>query len=331
MGGSAGGGSTSITPRSFQQEIPQISQGYGFQQKGLNQFEQANPVFGNAIQGALNYYNQLPGVLSPLQSLYGNINTTGNALQSTIAGSEKNFLNPIIASGGALTPSQERDVSQQTRQLASDYGTGRQLGTLGTELLNRTSAQQQRYGFATGQEAALQGLSGQDIAQRTGLASGIQGLQTGNLNQLLGAGQGTVNAFSALTNPILSYLSNLFGENLQAQIAQAQINQQGNIANQNKTSGLIGSGISSIGSIAGAAALSDERLKTNIRDTGIATREGVPLKTWEYKTRPGVTYLSPVAQDVEKTMPERVITDPRTGIKFISGFPMVEVKREEAA
>lgn len=360
-----------------------------------NQFgglpSQLQQQFGGLPQQLQNQFGGLP---SQLTGMAHNLGTQFSALPSQLLQSTQplrdtshNYLAGILRSQGALSPEASRDVAQQTRQLASQYGTGRQLGTLGTELLNRQSTREARYNTALGQYNAatgqvglldqlaqglgtnlattragllsgaqqlgtnlattrqglgtslaqvrqelggglaqlIQGLTSQDVATRSGLAGSIQNLQSGGLNQLLGVQSGNVSGFSQLTNPMLSYLSNLFSGNLQSRIAQAQINQQGNIANQNKMGGAAGGAISAIGSIAPLLMMSDERMKTKIKDAGVKTAEGIPLKTWEYKTNPGKRFLSPLAQDVEAKLPERVLTDPVSGVKFITGFPVVEV------
>lgn len=377
MGGSAGGGSTDIAPRDPKEEQKTFGNWSDFQ---FNQFIDTigkYPPLQAANEGVINFWNQLPGTLTSLQNQFGGLpqqlqNQFGNLphqlqaqfgalpsrlmeLTPTLTRTARGYLTNVIGSQGRLSPEANRDVSQQTRTLADQYGTGRQLGTLGTELLNRQGAREARYNTALGQYNAAtsqigmldqlaQGLGtnlaqvrqglGTGLAQSrealgTGLAGAIQNLQSGGLNQLLGVAQGSQNVYSGLTNPILSYLGNLFSNNMQGRIAEAQINQQGNIASDNKTAGLIGGALSSIGSIAGAAAMSDERMKQKIRDTGVTTREGVPLKTWEYKTRPGVRFLSPLAQDVERKLPNQVLTDPVSGVKFVVGFPVIQISPPE--
>ena len=267
--------------RSFGQERPDIKKGYTLQKNQLGQYVQSQPLLKTAQGGVLDFWGNMFGPNSALATGYAN----------NIA--------PIIASGGALTPAGERDVAQATRASFADRGnvTGNQA--LGAELLNRESAQQNRLNTALGQ------------------AGQIQGIETGGLNQLLGVQSGEVGTFSQLNNPILAYLGNLFGGNQQASIAQAQINQQANQANQAKTSDTIGQAISSVGTIAGAAAMSDERIKTKIRDTGVKTKDKIPFKVFEYATRPGVKFLGHTAQDVEKKRPDAVITDPVSGLKMV--------------
>ena len=63
---------------------------------------------------------------------------------------------------------------------------------------------------------------------------------------------------------------------------------------------------------------SDERLKTKIKSTGLKTEDKVPIKTFEYKTNPGVPWVGVMAQDVLKKKPDAVYTDPVSGIKMIA-------------
>ena len=217
-------------------------------------------------------------------------------------------------------------------QLAQSLGTNlaQVRQGLGTGLAQtRAGLGQLGQSLGLGLQQGISGLRGQDIAQRLGLAGGLQNLQSGGLNQLTGVQGSNVSTYGGLTNPILAYLGNLFGGNLQASVDQAKINAQQNIASQSQKGSTTGGAISSIGSIIGAVApllmFSDERLKTKIRETGLKTPEGIDLKTFEFKTRPGVRLLGPMAQDVEKKLPSRVITDPQSGVKMVVGFPIIEV------
>lgn len=307
--------------------------------------------------------NQFGGLPHQLQAQFGAIPKRLMELTPTLTRTARGYLTDVIGSQGALSPEASREAAQYARTVGQgQYGTeSRQMGNFANEILNRQAAREARYNTALGQYNAatgqisaldqaaqglgtnlaqvrqglglglaqgIQGLRSSDIAQRTGLAGAIQNLQSGGLNQLNTTAANASNVFAQTTNPILSYLGNLFSNNLQGSIAQAQINQQGNIANDNKTAGLIGGALSSIGSVAGAAAMSDERVKEKIKETGLETEAG-PLKTWEYKTKPGVRYLGHMAQDVEKRLPDRVLTDPLSGIKMVVGLPIIQISPPE--
>jgi hypothetical protein len=333
-GGGASGGGTSIAPRNPAQEKPTVNNWYQNQIDQLGNYVQGQPLLNQATQGAQNFFGGLPGTLGSLQQQFGGLPAQTLAMTQPLTSNMQNYLAPILANQGALTPQLTRDAAQYSREQAQGtygFNAAPQVGGLASEVLNRDAARQARDLMAQqAYQGAAQSVGGlQSLAQNlgTGLAQTQQGLQTGGLNQLLGVQQGNVGTFSALTNPVLNYLSQLFGGNLTARIAQAQVNQQGNIANQNKTSSTIGDVAQVAGSALGAVALSDERLKRKIRDTGVKTAEGIPVKTWEYRTRPGVRYMSPVAQDIEKKAPEAVYTDPLSSIKLIdiARFPIVRV------
>lgn len=127
---------------------------------------------------------------------------------------------PVIQSQGALTPEQAHDVSQATRAIYAAQGNPYGNQALGAELLNRDMYRQQR------------------------LQSALSTLGQG-LSDVLGTERQGVQSFSALTNPILAYMSDLFSSNQNAAAAQA-------IAGANKSSGALGGGLGALGSIGGA-------------------------------------------------------------------------------
>ncbi len=370
MGG--GGGSTHVDMRNPKKEQPVIGNWYDWQQGQLNDYISGNPLVSAANKGSLNFWNQLPGMLSQFTGFGNQLTGYGNELTNdqnqirgyqgrlganynqlgtigrTLGGLISAPFGPaaITRTGGALTPQMARDVSQQTRNISVAQGSAQSPGALGTELLNRDAYRQQRYNTAlqqeqgllgqqqgvygqqaavTGQGAGLSGLlanlTGQKaglVGQRAGLLGQQQGLQTGGLNQLLGTQGANVSGFTGLQNPILAYLGNLFGGNQQASIAQAQVNAQQNQANSSKMGGIAGGAGSIIGAVLPALmAFSDKRMKQKIRGTGLKTEEGVPIKTFEYKAQPGQRILGVMAQDVEKVRPDAVLTDFRSGLKFI--------------
>jgi len=387
MGPSGSGGSTTINPVTLK-DVKPWEQHY---LQGYTQFRQDQPLLNAAQTGALNWWNtQLPGLMKGLQQGYAdyakNLPQAYSALQSRItplmSGLQQGFtqlqnrVNPLfptlqraynqygqtIQQHGALSPELARDVQQQTRETAGQYGTGRQLGTLGTELLNRQQAREARLAQATGM---AQGLSQNIAGLQQGLFGARQGLtqqESGLAGQLFGAKQGVLQGLLSNLSGITGQqsqlntqgLNNLTGvqgaitqnyvplmqlsqtfplANLQAAIQQAMINAQLNTAASSQTSGFISNLISGLGSIVGGIAMSDKELKTMIKPTKLKTPEGIPIKTFEYKTKPGVRYAGVLAQDVEMTMPERVVTDPVSGLKAVLGFPMMEVspvKRKKA-
>lgn len=326
-GGSAGG---DIQMRKPAEERKRIQNWYGMQQQQLGKYTAQSPLLSRAQAGATQTWDALGPRLfpieatqAPIQDIYANLPGAG-----AVAGLESSYnrnVAPLIASGGALSPQAARDVAQQTRSIQSQQGTAGTTGALGSELLNREQYQQQRYNTAIQQAGALRsgeaqiGQNKSSIANAMlGLESGVQGLQTGGLNQLLGVESGKVGNFTTLENPILGYLGSLFQGNQQASIAQAQIAAQQQAQGKAGQSSAIGGALSAVGSIAGA--FSDERIKTKIKSTGKKSSEGIPIKTWEYKFDPQKKrYEGEMAQDVEKKFPWAVLTDKMSGLKIVTG------------
>lgn len=233
MGGGGGGGSTSVQMRDPSKEKATIGNFYNFQENQASDYLNNTPLLNTASQGAQGFWSQLPGMLG---TLGGQSNQLGNWLNSS-------GINNTIMSGGALTPQMERDVSQQTRNIASAQGNAQSTGALGTELLNRDQYRQQRLGTALGEGQGL-------LSQQAGVLGQEQAMQTGGLNQLLGVQNAATQNFSVLTNPILGYLGNLYGGNQQASIANAEIQAKLQDQQNSKSSGLIGGGASLLGSVA---------------------------------------------------------------------------------
>lgn len=308
---------------------------------------------GDLSTGLGGLSTELGGLIPGFNSDIGSLGRERNQLQGLVAPLRQTLrtqIDPILHSGGALTPEQIRDVSLQTQDVLGSRGQATGNADLGAQLMNRQSAQQQRYDTAlnesnlvggeisgiTGQEAGITqamgglrqaesgiigqqaGIAGQraGITQgEAGLTQGIQGLQTGAINQLLGVESSNVGNFTSLQNPLLQFASNLFTGNQGAQFAQNQ-------ANTNKGAGLVGGGVSGAGSILTSILpllfASDQRLKEKIKDLGEKTAQGIPIKSFQFKGDPNKQrFIGVIAQDVEKKVPEAVHTHP-------SGFKMID-------
>lgn len=206
MGGSSGGGVPSLNS--------QVSDVFGsFKSQELPAFKNwfnSQPLLSQSRGAALSGLSDIPGLQAPLR----------DALS---------YLAPILASGGALTPEQNRDVTQATRSGFAARGnvTGNQ--SLGSELLNRDVYRQQRFGQA--------------LSEALGTTSGIQGITSQGINPALQTQQTATGTFATLLNP-------LFG--VQDTLTNASIAQ--NIAGNNKSSGLLGGGLSAVGAIGGGIA-----------------------------------------------------------------------------
>jgi hypothetical protein len=111
-----GGGAPSIPQRSLGQELPQLGQGYGFQENQyLNFAQQKDPLLASAY------------------------------------GSAMDFLAPVLASGGQLSNEQIRDVTQNTLGPYAARGNAVGEQAYASQLLNRDQYRQQRYGTALNQ------------------------------------------------------------------------------------------------------------------------------------------------------------------------------------
>lgn len=230
------------------------------------------------MRGLENY--QLPNTNLLTGPLMRELNPLRQAYQRQLA--------PVLTSGGALTQEQKleadreslaqsalagnvhgnqglasqflnRDVNRRAREAEAyqmaQSNLGLQLGLsqgtsgLQTEGLNRRLALEQ----------GIQGLGSADLTQKLGLATGIQGLQgqdiqnrlglsKGILGNLTGTEQAGVGSFATLMNPLLSYGSDLYNTNYNAQAAS-------NIGAANNKGATTGAGIGAIGAIGGGIAI----------------------------------------------------------------------------
>lgn len=322
------------------------------EQQQLGGFTQNNPLFNAAQSNALDFNKGFPDLMKQLagyqtqlggyqDQLAKNQGTLGGLFNQ--AGSGLSTVNPIVASGGALTGSMQRDATQQARSLAPS-GSLLNAGSLASEALNRDQYRQQRFNTAlqqqqgilgqqaglTGQQSALTGMGANITGQRAGITGQGQTMQSNLLNQLSGTANQAISGYTGLMNPIKSYLGNLFSGNQNASIQGASIANQANQASDSKTAGGVSGIISTIAPILMMAFMSDKRLKEKIRKTGQVTPEGLPIKTFEYKTRPGVKFTGVMAQDVEKLFPEEVHTEPLSGLKMVGvRFAPREINKKE--
>lgn len=252
---------------------------------------------------------------------------------------------PSIKSGYGLQTAQlNKFAANQPLLQTAEQGALANYGTLSSFLTpewiagalgqsGRQAEQDTRAAFAARGNAVGNQAVGAEILARPQYAlstlAGIQGAQQSGLSQLTGTEAAKTSAFAQTTNPILSFISNLVGDQTQANIAEANIGSQNAIASAQIQQKAFSDWINSMASVAGGAAMSDERVKKNIRKTGLETPEGIPMKTFEYMTRPGTRFLGVMAQDVEKKVPEAVVTDPTSGIKMVKfsklKSPMLEL------
>lgn len=160
------------------------------------------------------------------------------------------------------------------------------------------AAQNAQFGNAARQQAIQEGTSlrNQPLNELNALRTGSQVTNP----QFNPVAQGTIaapNYQQAVQNQYQGQLNNY----------NAQVG-----ANNSATSGLFGLG----GALGSAWITSDKRLKKNIIPLGVNTQKGFPLYRFEYIDKEGMQ-TGVMAQDVELTMPEAVITMP-TGFKAVN-------------
>lgn len=255
--------------------------------------------------------------------------------------------NDALASGGALSPQEERDNLERTRSGFSDRGMVLGNPALGAELLNRDALRRQRLQAAQTLAGNVENLNQASLGGRRQFALGVQGAVGQNQSQLgslasLNAGiydpyQTTIGRGSSGLAGLGSGGSNTSatgsGFNLQSLFNpaagsdaygfQANANAAQNIANQNRNTAIYTGLINAGGSVLGGL-ISDERLKENITTIGEAPLGNDESKRtrvieWNYRTDPNkVRYRGRSAQDMEKIAPHAVITDPITGLKAVN-------------
>jgi Chaperone of endosialidase len=232
-----------------------------------------------------------------------------------------------IESGGALSPQEQRAADQQARESNAARGLLTSPAGSVAEILNRDALTRQRQAAAQQFGMGVQGLN-QNQADLVGRAAQIFSTTLSDPFQAIlgrpsGAGSGgagggypqQIGTGARLFNPESPYAADIYNTNYNAQAAA-------NVANANNQAATTNAGIGAGASILAAALplifASDERLKENIRGTGSKTPEGIPIKTFRYKTDPHRRKLVGVmAQDVEKVRPGAVVTDPITGAKAV--------------
>jgi hypothetical protein len=316
MGGMMGGGGVDIPQRDLGSELGQIL-------KFLPKFGQADFQLASKFSPKFSELDLTQAQKYAPQYLDLNL----GQLQKSIAGQ------PILAElnkqaqsdlalGGNISPAEAYRQDQATRARFAASGTTGSNPSIFTEALNREQYGRQR------------------LNERRAFAGQVQQMGTSNAAQMgalwrpggsFAPYQAGIGIGQAVTNPLLQYGSDLFSSN------QSAAGQE-SIAGANKSAGTAGGIMSTIGSIAGAAAMfaSDQRLKKKIKDTGLKTIEGIPIKEGEYKTDPEKKrFRFVMAQDVEKKVPQAVSTDSVTGMKFVDysliDAPFHEIRKRKAA
>jgi hypothetical protein len=234
------------------------------------------------------------------------------------------------AASQGVTPEQQRMYQQTAREARQASGRLGGNAAIASEIMGREQSM-----MARRQEAAQAGQRAFEMAQGFYTQPGLQLLgnqplsyQTGQ--QMLGMGMGQIGRGTpGLISPDtgLNLGAAERANILQAQIANAQAEASGSaglMGGLGSAFGGLAQGIGAAGGVkgflglakgaaAGAAMLSDRRLKTDIKKVG-KTNAGLPIYTYKYKGS-DTTQMGVMAQDVEKKTPN--------AIKEIGGFKAV--------
>lgn len=228
-----------------------------------------------------------------------------------------------LAAGTSLTPDEERATEQQVRGAQAARGN--------------------TYGGAAGDaEAYALGDRGQQLynqrVQNMGMFLGLPGMA----QEAQSVPPVSPDRSSAYVNPNAGYLGTQFAlQNYQNALGASQLgnnNPWGTIGGA--AGGIVGgyfggpAGASAGGTLGnyfgnyvggGSGGFSDARLKKNIKKVGVGPR-GINIYKFAFKSH----FTGPIAQDVEKKMPEAVHTDPVSGYKKVDygkvGIPMMPVR-----
>lgn len=339
------------------QTQPSQSAGYHPGTLGLNTSALGTygPLATNALLGsnpylsdALNLQNIAAFNAATPTDLQNSLNNRALSPDSLLSGLQQQA-GSQLASGGQLSPQEQRDLTQQSLSSLGQGGLVHGNTGIAVDLLSRDSAVRQRQQQAQQFVSMVEGLNQQQ--NQFGLGVQNQNLsQQGLAGQLAGTAAST--ASSAITNPLLQLL---FGFNTQGGSPSSSIDQQNSlfnpyqqlgssisnfnanananssIANANSSAAQTSGLLSLFGSLLGSAgtAYSDERLKKNIKKVG-ESPSGIPEYEFEYKTDDlKRIYRGAMAQDLEKLRPDAVAKDPVTGMKYVNysvlDVPFIEV------
>jgi hypothetical protein len=274
-------------------------------------------AFGPLATGALLQSNPyLAGGLD-LQTLAAANAATPSGILNTLNTQAQQGLD----SGGQLSEQEKRALSQQTLAGFAAGGMNNGNQSLGADLLSRDNAVRSRMQQAQSLASGVQGLNFTQQGLAGSLAQGLSNSATSGITnplmQILGLGSlnstsspsTSINDQAQMTNPFMQAGLDAASANFNAQSAA-------NIAQSNNDAATNAGWLTLGGSF--LKAFSDRRLKTEIKATGKKTRDGIPIKTWRYKTDPKRrTYKGVMAQDAEKINPYSVMTDPVSGVKAV--------------
>lgn len=285
---------------------------------------------GGALGGALGFFagsgdrQAAMDHLKDATDTYKNLNTdvaaqqaTGNYAANAAQLDAINRLKQVYQNGGQDAQSRadqyaaQQSANQQTQ--AQQNAVRQQMAQRGLASSGANFAAQRQAAQNESNQAAAEGMQAQAAGEQRAMGA------------LQGAGT-LANAYGGQSNA-LSQFNASQRQGAEQDTARNSLDKAGGIASGDQAQAdaynkqaqqmqQMGSGMGQgIGSLAGF--MSDERIKTKIRDIAEKTVTGVPLKAFEYKHAPGQRYMGVMAQDLEKVHPEHVATGP-DGLKRVS-------------
>jgi len=260
MGGMMGG-APNIPKTNIPGDIKQALQLFKKNQLPMfNRFFNNEDLLSGSRDIALGMQRELPQLTGGLRRMIGQLPDASalagplRDVYGSLAGIYRSQIQPTLQSGGALSQEQMNTQNQETYRQFAELGNLRGNQAIAQSLLNREQYRQQRFNTAldqglgiSGEErglaSSIQGLYGQNIGLQQALSGSIQGLESGAITPSLQTEQTAQQTFTGLEDPILQYFGQASARNQEAAANEA-------VAGANKG----GSTLSTIGSIAGAAA-----------------------------------------------------------------------------
>jgi len=290
-------------------------QDYQNGQQSTNQQTQNNrPDQSNAFGASSNWTKDANGNWTQSSTLGGGLGQAAGNLEGQIAGQG------AIGNGDQARDAAVRGSFNQSKALLDpQWGQGQealtsQLAAQGLDP-NSQAGQSATQQFGAQRNAAYQGAAN---------AAEMQGTQAqqatfGENYQAAMMPYQQLGALGGLTGQQSFNQAGAYNPSSLLQAAGLQGNYQlGSADMANQWMGAAASGLGAAGGA--AAALSDERMKTDVERLPVDAIPGVPLATFAYKHDPGKHHLGVIAQDLEKVRPDLVQTG-SDGLKRVPKTP----------
>lgn len=179
-------------------------------------------------------------------------------------------------------------------------------------------------GARTGARSQAEQLGYARKLDAVGLGRNLAGASSAAYQGATQAGAGAGAQYRAAGQDYMTGLSNA------GQTYGNMANIQANVYKSGQDNGLDLGGLMQGGAAMWKAGMfgSDRRLKMNIKEVGRDERTMLPLYEFEYKSKPGTTYLGVMSDDVRKKYPEMVVVMPNgyDAVNYAGlGIEMIEV------